>query len=225
MKLIGAITAAALIGLAALPALAQGLPPVKIAGVIASANGNELDVTQADGSKAAVTLGDKTFIGQTTAISINDVKPGSFVGTAAMPGSGGKLKGLELHVFPESMRGVGEGFSKWDAGPGSSMTNGTLSQVVGTTDKTITVTYKGGQQTVAISPDTPVVTLAPADRSALVAGAHTVIRGSKGADGKIVAGFVTVGKGDSRSEGPADSDAGADFKGGDVRFCGLGFVR
>lgn len=179
------------------PALAQGLPPVKIAGVISALNGNELDVTEAGGTKDTISLGDKTFIGQTAAISINDVKPGSFVGTAATPGTGGKLKGLELHVFPESMRGVGEGFSKWDAGPGSSMTNGTLSQVVGSTDKTITVTYKGGQQTVAIGPETPVVTLSAADKSALMPGAHVVVRGSKDASGKLVAGFVTVGKGDS----------------------------
>ena len=197
MKVLAFAATAAVLGLVSQPVLAQGLPPVKLSGIVAAINGDEVDVTGADGSKTPVFLGAKTFVAETAAISIDDIKPGSFVGTAATPGTGGKLKGIELHVFPDSMRGAGEGFQPWDDGPQSSMTNGTLSEVVGATDKTITVTYKGGKQTVAIAAGTPVVALLPADKTALVAGAHIVVRGAKDAAGKLDAGFVTVGKGDS----------------------------
>jgi hypothetical protein len=197
MKLLAPAAVAAMLVLAGHPVLAQGLPPVKIAGIVAAVTGDEVDVTGAGGSKTPVFLGDKTFVAQTAAISIDDIKPGSFVGTAANPGQGDKLKGIELHVFPDSMRGAGEGFQPWDDGPKSSMTNGTLSKVVGTTDKTITVTYKGGQKTVTIGAGTPVVALLPADKAAIVVGAHIVVRGAKDASGKLTAGFITVGRGDS----------------------------
>jgi hypothetical protein len=166
----------------------------KVDGVIAAVNGNEVDVTAADGSKDAVNLNDRTRIVYSVPIAIDQIKPGSFIGAGAQADGAGGNNAMEITVFPESMRGVGEGFRKWDQGPKSTMTNGTVSTVVGTSNRTLTVTYKGGQQKVSVAQDTPIITFEVADKSALTPGAHVTVRGFKAPDGKINAGFFTVGK-------------------------------
>ena len=93
-----------------------------------------------------------------------------------------------------SARGVAEGFSQWNEGPDSTMTNGTVSQVVGTNNRVLTVTYKGGQQSVTLPDNTPVTTFEVTDKTALMVGAHVVVRAIKNDDGSLTAGFVSVGK-------------------------------
>ncbi len=191
----------ALGGLAALaqPAFAQTMMAAKpamtkVSGVVAAATPSEVDVTTSDGQKLAVTIGAKTRIALSMPISIDEIKTGSFIGAGAQADGKGGNTAVEITVFPESARGLGEGFRKWDQGPNSTMTNGTVSEVMGTSNRTLTVTYKGGQQKVTIPDGTPIVTFANADASALTAGAHVVVRGFKTPDGKITAGFVSVGK-------------------------------
>jgi hypothetical protein len=196
-----AVAVLAVLGLfIASPALAAATmmsahpPMTKIDGVIASATPSELDVTADDGSKVAVALTSHTRIALSMPISIDEIKTGSFIGAGAQADGKGGNTAVEITVFPESARGLGEGFRKWDQGPNSTMTHGTVSQVVGTSDRTVTVTYKGGQQHVSIPDGTPIVTFANADVSALTAGAHVVVRGFKLPSGQITAGFVSVGK-------------------------------
>ena len=176
------------------PAMAQDAPPAKIGGVIDAVNGDELDVTSTTGDKIVLTLGDKVRIALTMPITVDDIKPGSYIGAGAMADGKGGNTAKEITVFPEAARGLGEGFRKWDQGPNSTMTNGTVSEVVGTSNRTVTVTYKGGQQSVTIPDGTPIVTFANADKTALTVGAHVVVRGRKGDDGKLMVGFITVGK-------------------------------
>ena len=174
--------------------MAQQAPMTKIDGVIAAVNGNEVDVTARDGSKFAVDLGDKTRIVYSVPISIDQIKKGSFIGAGAQADGKGGNDAMEITVFPESMRGVGEGFHKWDQGPKSTMTNGTVATVEGTSGRTLTVTYKGGKQKVTVAPQTPIITFDVADKTALTPGAHVTVRGFKAGNGKINAGFLTVGK-------------------------------
>jgi len=180
------------------PAFAQSMqarmPVEKISGVVTAVAGDEIDITATDGTKDVVMLGDKSRIALTMPIAIDDIKPGSFIGAGAQADGKGGNTAVEITVFPESARGLGEGFHKWDQGPNSTMTNGTVSQVVGTSDRVLTVTYKGGQQKVTIPDGTPLTTFAVADKTALVAGAHVLVRGIKAADGKVNAAFITVGK-------------------------------
>ena len=147
--------------------------------------------------------------------SLDDIKPDSFIGTAAVPAEGGQLRALEVTIFPEAMRGTGEGSYPWDLGKsgsmtngavssmtngtvapaasGSSMTNGTVSTMSGGHGRTIKVTYKGGAQTVNLPNDIPVVLLEPGDRSLLKPGAKVVVFGpSEG--GKVEAQRLVVGE-------------------------------
>jgi hypothetical protein len=186
------LSAAMMLGVGA--ALAQQPPMVAVAGTVAAVSDSEVDLTGADGSRTAIKLGDKSRYTWTMAMNIDDVKAGSYIGAGAMKDGKGGNTAVEITIFPEAMRGVAEGFSQWNEGPDSTMTNGTVSQVVGTGDRVLTVTYNGGQQSVTIPDGTPVTTFEVADKSALTVGAHVLVRAFKADDGTLTAGFVSVGK-------------------------------
>ena len=147
------------------------------------------------GEDQTVHLNPKTRFVLVVPATLADVKPGTFIGVAALPGEGGELKAMEVHIFPEAMRGTGEGFRPFDLAPKSSMTNGNISaRVDATTGPKLTVTYKGGEQTIVVDPKTPIVALAPGARTDLKPGAAIIARGPKQEDGSIDAAFVLVGK-------------------------------
>ena len=127
--------------------------------------------------------------------TLADIKPGSFIGTAAREQEDGTIVAVEVHVFPESMRGSGEGHRAFDLGPKSSMTNGTVGQeVTGKTGQTLTVQYKGGEKSIVVPPNVPVVTFEPGTRGLLVPGAHVIVFGQKSDDGTLRAANVLIGK-------------------------------
>jgi hypothetical protein len=108
-----------------------------------------------------------------------------------MPQSDGSLRAFEIQLFPESMRGVGEGHRPWDLQPHSTMTNGT---VVGTSGRSLTLDYQGGEKTVTVPADAPVITYQSGDPSLLVPGAHVIIIGKRSAGGSFAADRIGVGK-------------------------------
>ena len=169
-------------------------PMVAVIGAVTAVTPTEVDVTGKDGAKTAIMLTDKTRYTFTMAMSIDDVKVGSYIGAGAMKDGKGGNTAVEITVFPEKLRGTAEGFSQWNQGPDSTMTNGTVSQVVGASNRVLTVTYQGGQQSVTIPDNTPVTTFELADASALTVGANVVVRAIKNDDGTLSAGFVSIGK-------------------------------
>jgi hypothetical protein len=100
-------------------------PPMNVRGTIAQVDGNIIELKEPDGAIAKIHLADNAKIVSVAKASLSDIKPGSFIGTAATPAADGKLQAIEVHIFPESMRGTGEGTRAWDLTPKSSMTNGT----------------------------------------------------------------------------------------------------
>lgn len=177
---------------------ASAPPPVRVRGAIQSLSGNVLTVKTASGP-IAVTLAPNVSVRAVVKSSLSDLKPGMYVGTAAKENPDGTLSAMEVHIFPEAARGTGEGHSPWDTGPGSSMTNGSVQDVEGATvsgvtGRLLTVTYKGGQQKVVVTPATPVVSYASADRSALVPGTKVFIVARRDASGVLGAANVTVGR-------------------------------
>jgi hypothetical protein len=173
---------------------AQAMPSVRVRGTIASLTGNTLSVTSTAGATQTLLVPPESIVTQLVATSLDAVKPGSFIGTAAVPGKGGTLVALEVHVFPESMRGTGEGHRPFDLKPESTMTNGTVGDVVGTVGRTLTVRYQGGEQTVQVPPDTPIVTFEPGSHAQLTPGAHVIVFATKAADGALQASRILVGK-------------------------------
>jgi len=179
------------------PAFAQN-PPIATARATIqtiSADGSTLAVHTRAGEDQTVRLTPKTRFVLVVPATLTEVKPGSFIGVAALPGEGNELKAMEVHIFPEAMRGTVEGFRPFDLGPKSSMTNGAISaRVDATTGPKLTVTYKGGEQTIVVDPKTPIVAFEPGARTDLKPGAAIIARGPKQGDGSIDAAFVLVGK-------------------------------
>lgn len=187
----------AFLSLAACAALAQTTPLAVARATIesVSADGATLTVRTRAGGQETVRLSDKTRVILVVPATLADVKAGAFIGVAALPGEGGDLKAMEVHVFPESMRGTGEGFRQFDLAPGSTMTNGTIAaRVDGVAGSKLSVTYKGGQQTIVVDPKAPIVSFAPGTRADLKPGAAIIARGPKESDGSIDAPRILVGK-------------------------------
>jgi hypothetical protein len=178
-------------------------PPMNVRGTIAQVDGNTIDIKERDGGTAKIHLADNAKIVSVAKASLSDIKPGSFIGTAATPGTDGKLQAIEVHIFPDSMRGTGEGNRAWDLAPKSSMTNGTVAQksnkvennkVNSVEGNDVTVNFNGGTRIVTVTPDTKVVTLVPGDRSELKPDAKIFIpAAARTHDGALEANRVTVG--------------------------------
>jgi hypothetical protein len=167
---------------------------VRYRATIDTVQGDTLRLTTRTGDKVTVSLAPDVTVTSLVRIKIEDIKPGSFIGSAAMPKAGGTQRALEVHVFPESMRGAGEGHRPFDLQPQSTMTNGTVGSVTGTVGRTLTVTYNGGEKTIVVPQDTPIVTYQPGTCALLVVNAHIIMFGTRSPDGKVTANRITVGK-------------------------------
>ncbi len=181
----------------AMPAVAQTQPLAVARATIASVSpdGGSLVTHTRAGQDQTIKLSDKTTVTIVLPATLADVKPGAFIGVAALPGDNGALKAMEVHVFPEAMRGTGEGHRPFDLAPSSTMTNGAVAaRVDGVAGASLTVTYNGGQQVIAVDPNTPIVSFAPGARADLKAGAAVVARGPRENDGTIDAIRILVGK-------------------------------
>ncbi|WP_407152673.1 hypothetical protein [Bradyrhizobium sp. ORS 86] len=177
-------------------ALAQQPPtPTRVRGTIESVDGDTLAVKSRSGEEVKLHMTNNVVVLGLTKVALSDIKVGSFIGTTTVPGPDGVPKAVEVHVFPESMRGTGEGSRPWDLKPNSSMTNATVAQsVVGNDGHTLLVKYKDGEKKVVVPPEAPVVTYVPGDKSDLKAGAKVIAFMKKGPDGTIETDRVSVGR-------------------------------
>ena len=173
---------------------AQTPPPVAVRGAITAASDDAITVHTTRGEDLTVKLTKDTQVRAVTLAQVSDIKPGSYIGTAAIPQADGTLKALEIHVFPPAMVGAGEGHRAWDLKPNSSMTNGTVGDLVTTNGRVLTLKYKGGEKQVLVPDDVPIVNLVAGDRSLLKVGTKVVLFAAKGADASLTAGFISAGK-------------------------------
>src|ERR1041385_5746388 len=133
-------------------ALAAGTTS-NVRGTIEHVAGDTMQVKESNGTSVTVRLAQNAKIASVSKASLADVKPGTFIGTAARPQPDGHLQAIEIHIFPEAMRGTGEGNRAWDTGPGSSMTNGTVGEQVNKVEgNTLTVKYRGSDEAVTMVP-------------------------------------------------------------------------
>ncbi len=169
-------------------------PPSGVRGAIIAIHGDDLQVKTNRGEDVVVHLTSDTQVRGVTLATLEDIKPGSYVGSAAVPQADGTLKALEVHVFPPSMAGTGDGHRAFDLTANSSMTNGSVGDLVVANGRTITVKYKGGEQKIFVPEDVPVVNLVPADRSLLKPGVKVVLFAQKAADGSYTAKAISAGE-------------------------------
>ena len=176
---------------------AQQPPTVRLRGTIEKVDGNVLTLKAADGAEAKLTLADNATIVAVVKASLADIKEGTFLGSAAMPQADGSQKALEVHIFPEQMRGTGEGHRPYAPVANSTMTNGTAggATVSGVDGSTIMVKYKDGEKKIVVPPNVPIVRYEIGGKADLKGGAHyTVLAATKNADGTFAAGRINVGR-------------------------------
>jgi hypothetical protein len=175
-------------------AQAPASPPVRIRGTVEHLDGNMLAVKARSGESMKVKLADNVVVMGIVKASVADIASGKFIGTTTVGQRDGALVAEEVHIFPENMRGTGEGHRDWDLRPQSKMTNANVANVVKMADdRVMTVQYKGGEQKILVTPRTVVVSYTPADRAELKPGAPVFLIATPGADGTLSAPRVNVG--------------------------------
>jgi hypothetical protein len=189
----GLMAAAAVVGLS-FTASAQ-TTPMRLRGAITAIDGKTVTIAVRDGTTANVKLADNWTVGLVVPASMSDIKQGTFVGIASV-GTDADRSALEVLVFPDALKGTGEGHYDWDLQPKSMMTNATVATVASANDgQSLKLDYKGGgTQTIKVKPGTPIVTFAPGQREDAKVGAKVFVGAQKAADGSMTAGRINVGK-------------------------------
>lgn len=186
------------------PAAAQLAPPLRLAGTIEKVDGDMIQVRPLEGGGLFdIELDRKLMVYGVAKGALADLKTGAFIGVGAMPQADGSQRAIQITVFAESQRGLGEGFRPWDRAPGGTMTNGTMTNatidttVAGVDGRTLRVKYKDGEQKILVPQDVTILAYAPGDRSELKTGAHVVIPVVKRKlDGSLGADRINVGRGE-----------------------------
>ena len=173
--------------------------PLTIRGKIGAVEKGALKVTTSAGD-VLVKFADDVRVGAVEAGKLSDIGAGNYVGTTAVKQPDGTLKALEVHIFPESSRGTGEGHRPWDLQPGSTMTNANVDKIEAfaaekVQGQLLTLKYKDGEQKIFVPPGTPIVKNVAGDRSLLQPGTGVYIPAVRGEDVTITATRITAGIG------------------------------
>ena len=185
------------LGVVVVTPLAWAQETVRVRGTIDRVDGDTYVVKARDGAELKLKLAPNATVVALTPASLSDIKQGSYVGVAGLPLPDGSQKALEVHIFPEAMRGVGDGHRGWDLQPSSTMTNGSVEQTAASSDgQTLTLKYKDGEKKIVVPSGIPIVSYVPGEVSELKAGARIFISAAnKQPDGTLQAARVNVGRG------------------------------
>jgi hypothetical protein len=179
---------------AAPPAVAQDT--MRLRATIEKVDGPVYVVKNRDGAEMKLTVTDPPLYVAIVKSTMADIKPGMFVGATGMTQPDGTQKAIEVHIFPESMRGTGEGHYDWDLKPQTKMTNANVEQTVAGVDgQVLSVKYKDGEKKVLVTPETAVVTYVTGDKADLKPGTKIFVGAAKKQpDGTWQTPRITYGK-------------------------------
>jgi len=175
---------------------------VRVRGMVERIEGPVFVVKTRDGSDVRLSVTDNPLFVAIVPGKMSDIKPGMFVGSAGMMQEDGTQKAIEVHIFPEAMRGTGEGHYDWDLLPKSKMTNGNVEHAVtGVDGPVLSVKYKDGEKKLVVTPQTVVVTYETGKREEIQPGTRIFVSAArKQADGTLQTPRITYGR---NGEGPA----------------------
>jgi hypothetical protein len=182
--------------LLALPSFAQQAQSLRIRGAIESIDGPNLNIKSRGGETLKIRLADNPRVSALVKAGAADLKPNTYIGVTSVPAADGSEKAVAVHIFPEERRGTAEGRMNWDLLPDSKMTNGAVNlQVQGVQGGIMTVTYKGQEAKIALTPETRIVAYSGGDTSELKPGTQILIfSATRGDDGVLQAAAITYGR-------------------------------
>jgi hypothetical protein len=177
-------------------ASAQQPPTQRVRGKIEAVSDDSVTVIKKDGTTQVVQFAPNLVVNALVKAKLSDIKQGVFIGTTARPGPDGSLRASEVHIFPEAMRGAGEGHYPWDTDPDATMTNAAVTDIVtAVKGSTLSLKYKGGENQVVVTPKTSIVAVTPGSRADLKKGAAIFAIAGEAPDGSLKTGFLLVGRG------------------------------
>ena len=179
--------------------MAQPFAPqtMRISGTIERIDGDDVTIRAIEGGGTnTVHLTKDVSVYGVTRAALTDIKPGSFIGAGAVPQADGTQRAHRVTVFPEQLRGLGEGFRPWDRTPGATMTYATVAETVTSVDgQVVTVKYKDGDKRIVIPPDARILAYVPGTRDELKVGAAVAVtRAKRKLDGSWETDRITVGR-------------------------------
>ena len=177
-------------------ASASAQDTMRVRGTIERVEGPVYVIKTRDGAELKVALAEPGLVVALVKASMADIKPGLFVGSTGMPQPDGSQKAIEVHIFPEAMRGTGEGHYPWDLQADSTMTNANVEEsVAGVDGQTLTLKYKTGEKKIVVTPQTVIITYTPGDKNELKPGTKIFIGAAKKqADGTLLTPRINYGK-------------------------------
>ena len=176
-------------------AMAQPAQNRRIRGTIEGLDANVLMVKARDGESVKIKLADNWQVTAYTKAQLGDIKVGSFIGVGGVPQADGSQKAVSINIFPESARGLGEGFRPWDQAPNGTMTNANVAEAVAAPDgHTLLLKYKDGEKKIVVPPTATIAMFGPGDKSEVKPGVATAISAVTKPDGSLEATRVGVGR-------------------------------
>lgn len=186
----------------------QGAEPDHLRGQISAIDANGLTLKASDGRSLRVQLAEATPVFTLAKANFSSVDFGLYVGSVAVrldmtspivratprETISWLYQGQELRIIDDKLRGIAVGFKKWDFPAGSSMTHGWVDDM---DSRVVSIKYgptQDEESDVLVGKDVPVTRMALGERGDIKAGAHALVGATKGADGKLGAVFVFVGK-------------------------------
>jgi hypothetical protein len=176
-------------------AFAQPAQTRRIRGTIESLDGNVLMVKARDGTDVKIKLADNWSVISYTKAQISDIKVGTFIGVGGTPQADGSQRAVSINIFPESARGLGEGFRPWDQAPNGTMTNANVAEAVAGVDgQTLLLKYKDGEKKIIVPPATPIALFGPGEKAEVKPGVAVAVSAVTKPDGSLESARVGVGR-------------------------------
>jgi hypothetical protein len=183
------------LGLIASASAQAPVSQTRLRGTVERLDSGTMVVKTPEGVSTTVALAPGFSVGGVVKATTADIRKGGFIGVGARPQADGTLVAVQVFIFPEAMRGTGEGHRPWGVLPDSTMTNATVSETVSRVDgANVALSYPGGEQKIAINPDANIIMAAPAQASELVPGAQVAMTAAKQADGSFSTNRITIAK-------------------------------
>ena len=169
-------------------AMAQNPNAIAFNGTVNSIDASSISLTsEAGGATDSFRLAPNLLVIQNRPATLADIKPNDFIASAAVRKADGKLHSTELRIFPDALRGQGEGQRPMNDAQNQTMTNATVSgtAIVGGSNN-LKVKFQGGESELILDPGVPVTAIVPVDRGLVKAGARVRVQGAKTADGVVI---------------------------------------